>query len=177
MAIFDRSWYRNLLDAQVNDSLGAKDLQKAYSDAGPFERQMRDGGTVIFKFFLEVSKKEQATRLAALQSNLVTAWRVSDAVLQRHGKYKEYQAAVESMLQQTDLPDSPWLKVASKNTNQATLKVLSNLVSTLRKRVHEASRQVSPDPRPGLSKLPAFSNAPHLSKADLTSQLSKDSYR
>ena len=177
MAIFDRSWYRSLLDAQVNDSLGAKDLQKAYSDVRAFERQMRDGGTVIFKFFLEVSKKEQATRLAALQSNPVTAWRVSDAVLQRHAKYREYQEAVESMLQQTDLPDSPWLKVASKNTNQATLKVLSNLVSTLRKRVHEASREVSPDPRPGLSKLPAFSNAPHLSKADLTSQLSKDSYR
>jgi len=177
MAIFDRSWYRNLLDAQVTSSLGSKDLKKAYSDVRAFERQMRDGGTVIFKFFLEVSKKEQATRLASLQSNPVTAWRVSDAVLQRHAKYKEYQEAVETMLDQTDLPDSPWLKVASKNTNQATLRVLTNLVSTLRKRVNEVCQDVSPVPRSGLSKLPAFSNAPHLSKADFTSQLSKDSYR
>ena len=177
MAIFDRSWYRNLLDAQVTSSLGSKDLKKAYSDVRAFERQMRDGGTIILKFFLEVSKKEQATRLAALQNNPVTAWRVSDAVLQRHAKYKEYQEAVETMLEQTDLPDSPWLKVASKNTNQATLKVLTNLVSTLRKRVNEVRQDVSPVPRSGLSKLPAFSHAPHLSKADLTSQLSKDSYR
>ena len=81
------------------------------------------------------------------------------------------------MLDQTDLPDSPWLKVASKNTNQATLRVLTNLVSTLRKRVNEVCQDVSPVPRSGLSKLPAFSNAPHLSKADLTSQLSKDYYR
>ena len=102
------------MDAQVNDSLGAKDLQKAYSDVQAFERQMRDGGTVIFKFFLEVSKKEQATRLATLQSNPVTAWQGLRRGLQRHGKYKEYQAAVESMLQQTDLPDSPWLKVAKE---------------------------------------------------------------
>ena len=177
MAIFDRSWYRNLLDAQVTNSLGSKDLKKAYSDVRAFERQMRDGGMVILKFFLEVSKKEQATRLAALQNNPVTAWRVSDAVLQRHAKYKEYQEAVETMLEQTDLPDSPWLKVASKNTNQATLKVLTNLVSTLRKRVNEVRQDVSLLPRSGLSKLPAFSHAPHLSKADLTSQLSKDSYR
>lgn len=177
MAIFDRSWYRNLMDAQVTCSLGSKDLKKAYSDVRAFERQMRDGGMVILKFFLEVSKKEQATRLAALQNNPVTAWRVSDAVLQRHAKYKEYQQAVETMLEQTDLPDSPWLKVASKNTNQATLKVLTNLVSTLRKRVNEVCQDVSPVPRSGLSKLPAFSHAPHLSKADLTSQLSKDSYR
>jgi len=177
MAIFDRSWYRNLMDAQVTSSLGSKDLKKAYSDVRAFERQMRDGGMVILKFFLEVSKKEQATRLAALQNNPVTAWRVSDAVLQRHAKYKEYQEAVETMLEQTDLPDSPWLKVASKNTNQATLKVLTNLVSTLRKRVNEVRQDVSLLPRSGLSKLPAFSHAPHLSKADLTSQLSKDSYR
>ena len=103
MAIFDRSWYRNLLDAEIANQLSEADLKKAYSDVRAFERQMKDGGTVILKFFLEITKKEQAARLAALQGNPATAWRVSDAVLQRHARYHDYVKAVEKMFRETDL--------------------------------------------------------------------------
>ena len=95
MAIFDRSWYRNLLDADIANELSEADLGKDYSDVRAFERQMRDGGTVILKFFLEITKKEQAARLVALQGNPATAWRVSDAVLQRHARYQDYVKAVD----------------------------------------------------------------------------------
>ena len=77
MAIFDRSWYRNLLDAEISGELSESDLRKAYADVRAFERQLRDGGTTILKFFLRITKKEQAARLAALQGNPATAWRVS----------------------------------------------------------------------------------------------------
>ena len=138
MAIFDRSWYRSLLDAKINGIISEADLKKAYADVRNFERQMRDGGTIILKFFLEISKKEQAIRLAALQSNPATAWRVSDAVLQRHGRYKDYQDAVEQMFTETDIEDqSPWIKIPSKNTKDATLKVLTKMVMALSKRVKE----------------------------------------
>ena len=138
MAIFDRSWYRSLLDAKINGIISEADLKKAYADVRNFERQMRDGGTIILKFFLEVSKKEQATRLAALQSNPATAWRVSDAVLQRHARYKDYQLAVSDMFSETDIAEeSPWFRISSKNTKEATLKVLDHMVSAIRKRVEE----------------------------------------
>ena len=64
MAIFDRSWYRNLLDAEIENQLNEAELIKAYSDVRAFERQLKDGGTVILKFFLEISKKNK--RLAFL---------------------------------------------------------------------------------------------------------------
>ena len=135
MAIFDRSWYRSLLDAKINGIISEADLKKAYADVRNFERQMRDGGTIILKFFLEVSKKEQATRLAALQSNPATAWRVSDAVLQRHARYKDYQLAVSDMFSESDIAEeSPWVRISSKNTKEATLKVLDHMVSAIRKK-------------------------------------------
>ena len=63
MAIFDRSWYRNLLDSTINRTLSEEELKKAYADVRAFERQLRDGGTVFFKIFLDISKKEQASSL------------------------------------------------------------------------------------------------------------------
>ena len=132
MAIFDRSWYRNLLDADISGELNESDLQKAYSDVRAFERQLKDGGTVILKFFLEISKKEQAARLAALQENPATSWRVSEAVLQRHHRYHDYINAVKRMFSETDVPDeSPWHKIPSKSSKAATSLVLRKLVETL----------------------------------------------
>ena len=178
MAIFDRSWYRSLLDAQINGIISEADLKKAYADVRNFERQMRDGGTIILKFFLEVSKKEQAARLAALQSNPATAWRVSDAVLQRHGRYKDYQDAVEQMFSESDVEgQTPWTRVPSKNTKEATLKVLNIMVSVLRKRVEEVKEGTPALLASNRPHRPLFRTAPSLAKVDLGLQLSKEEYR
>ena len=114
MAIFDRSWYRNLLDSTINRTLSEEELRKAYADVRAFERQLRDGGTVFFKIFLDISKKEQASRLAAMQGNPATAWRVNDAVLARHARYGDYKKAVEMMFEETDeQEESRWIKALS----------------------------------------------------------------
>ena len=178
IAIFDRSWYRSLLDNKINGLLEEVDLVKAYEDVRAFERQLRDGGTLIFKFFLEISKKEQASRLAALQSNPSTAWRVSDAVLQRHSRYEEYHDAVNQMFAETDLPDEfSWTKVPSKNTREATLKVLNRLVSGLSKQVEAVRSGSSIAFTRKRMKIPSFPGAPTLKEVNLTNQLSKDVYR
>ena len=177
MAIFDRSWYRNLLDSEIANQLSSSDLKKAYADVRAFERQLKDGGTVILKFFLEISKKEQAARLAALQENPATAWRVSDAVLQRHARYHDYVKAVDRMFSETDLPgDSPWLKIPSENVRVATSLVLGHLVDVLtacaKTRKKGGPSQVVKKPEG----LPSFAEAPSLKKTDVSLSLSKSEY-
>ena len=86
----------------------------------------------MLKFFLEITKKEQAARLATLQGNPSTAWRVSDAVLQRHARYHDYVKAVDRMFGETDLPgESPWHKIPSQKAKLATSLVLRHLVDVL----------------------------------------------
>ena len=176
MAIFDRSWYRNLLDAEIENQLSEADLKKAYSDVRSFERQLKDSGTIILKFFLEISKKEQATRLAALQGNPSTAWRVSDAVLQRHSRYNDYVSAVANMFHETDLPDSPWCRIPSKKAKVATSLVLRQLVETLSSRVKERKKGIPLQAgRPPLT-LPSFPEAPSFKDADMGKSLGKREY-
>ena len=162
MAIFDRSWYRNLIDSEIACQFSSSDLKKAYADVRAFERQLRDGGTVILKFFLEITKKEQAARLATLQGNPSTAWRVSDAVLQRHARYHDYVKAVDRMFSETDLPgDSPWLKIPSENVRLATSLVLGHLVDVLTARVKARKKEgpchIAKEPKG----LPSFAEAPY----------------
>ena len=177
MAIFDRSWYRNLLDAEIANELSEADLKKAYSDVRAFERQMKDGGTVILKFFLEITKKEQAARLAALQENPASAWRVSDAVLQRHDRYNDYLKAVDRMFSESDVPDeSPWHKIPSKNAKFATTLVLGQLVDALSARVRERKKGTPLQIRKEFMKLPEFPKAPSLKNADMSLDLSKGAY-
>ena len=176
MAIFDRSWYRNLLDSTINRTLQEDELIKAYADVRAFERQLRDGGTVFFKIFLDISKKEQASRLAAMQGNPATAWRVNDAVLARHTRYTDYKKAVETMFEETDdLNDSKWIKISAKDGRKAAAQAISRIVNGLSKRVSQ--EQAKPSALHSVRRLPAFRSAPSLKNADLSLTLSKDAYR
>ena len=78
IAIFDRSWYRNLLDADIDKRMSETGLARAYEDVRAFERQLRDGGTIILKFFLEISKggtNHPFSRLAGKPGNRLAGGR------------------------------------------------------------------------------------------------------
>ena len=178
MAIFDRSWYRNLLDEVVDGNLDGANLQKAYADICSFERQLRDSGTIIFKFFLNISKKEQAQRLEALRKNPNTSWRVDDGVLARHYKYDEYKRASKEMFTKTDAEDGVhWQEIDTTKFLPATAKVLDVLVSLLRNKVEKRKSGIKFQRNIPSAELPHFSNAPSLAKVDVSLSLSKEEYR
>jgi polyphosphate kinase 2 (PPK2 family) len=175
IAIFDRSWYRNLLDADIDNRMSEAGLTKAYEDVRAFERQLRDGGTIILKFFLDITQQEQAARLAALQANPATAWRVDDAVLQRLGRYKEYTQAVTRMFKESDADAPiPWVKLKAKNSYLATATAQKMMIEVLGKRVRLAKGRGISVPKPANPKpMPRYDKAPKLSDVDLSQTLSK----
>jgi polyphosphate:AMP phosphotransferase len=178
IAIFDRSWYRNLLDADIDNRMSEAGLARAYHDVRAFERQLRDGGTIILKFFLDITKQEQSARLSALQANPATAWRVDDAVLQRLGRYKEYTHAVSRMFKESDADAPiPWVKLKAKNSYLATATAQKVMIEVLGKRVRLAKGRGIQVPRPANPKpMPRYDKAPKLSDVDLSQSLSKKEY-
>ena len=178
MAIFDRSWYRNLLDEVVDGNLSGKDLEKAYADIRSFERQLRDSGTIIFKLFLDIPKKEQALRLEALRKNPNTSWRVDDGVLARHYKYDEYKQASKAMFAETDVGDGAhWQEIDTTKFLPATAEVLNILVSLLKNKVEKRKNGIKFNRNIPATELPMFKAAPSLAKVDTSLSLQKDEYR
>ena len=99
IAIFDRSWYGRVLVERVDRIVRKKVWSKAYDEIKSFEQQLAEDGTVIIKFFLHITQKEQKRRFKKLQSNPSTAWKVTGDDWKHHKQYDKYLEAIEGILQ------------------------------------------------------------------------------
>jgi polyphosphate kinase 2 (PPK2 family) len=137
MAIFDQSWYIRTLDERVEGVVPEKVWRSAFADILDFERTHADNGTVLLKFFLHISKREQEKRFAKIEADPLEAWRVTRNEWARHKKYDEYLAAAEEMLELTDSAEAPWTIVEATSRRWARTKVLSTIAAALEQRLGE----------------------------------------
>src|SRR3990172_4562613 len=78
MVIYDTSWYRRVLIDRINKTVSKREWERAYQDIADFEEQLAADGTVIVKFWLHISKKEQRRRFRKLLLHKLTSWQVTD---------------------------------------------------------------------------------------------------
>ena len=135
MVIFDHSWYGRVLEERVESIVPEKTWRQAFRDIVEFERVLADDGTVILKFFLHISKKEQKSRFEAIQADPLEAWRLTDQDWQRHKKYGLYLAASEEMLELTESEYAPWTIVEGTSRWYARRRIMDAVIAALEKRL------------------------------------------
>lgn len=135
MVIYDTSWYRRVLIERINKAIGKLERERAYQDIAEFEEQLASDGTVMVKFWLHISKKEQARRFKKLLKNKLTAWQVSEEDAAQHKAYKGYLKAVEEMLARTDSPYAPWTIVEATDRYHTRIKVFETIIRALEARL------------------------------------------
>src|SRR5215217_2974188 len=135
LAIFDRSWYRQVLADRTKAEITAADWLGRCEDIVSFERQLADDGAVILKFWLHISKHEQARRFQKLESDRLTAWQVTDEDRWQHKHYEPMLAAVEDLLPRTDTPYAPWVTLPATDKRYMRIAVLEMVLSTLETRL------------------------------------------
>ncbi|MEF3272815.1 MAG: hypothetical protein K6356_00185 [Chloroflexus sp.] len=134
MSFFDRSWYRELLAAYTTG--GDRDQWRTHcEDAAIFERQLADDGALILKFWLHITKRQQARRFAKLLADPLQAWRVTDEDRWQHRHYKKVYRAVEEMLSRTDTSFAPWHVIPAADKYYARLTILQIIVGALESRL------------------------------------------
>jgi polyphosphate kinase 2 (PPK2 family) len=131
MAIFDRSWYGRVLVERVEGLTPAQEWRKGYRDIVDFERTLADDGYVITKFWLHISKKEQARRFKLLEKDPLKAWHVQQEDWEHHRKYDAYLVAVEEMLERTDTEWGPWTIVEATDRRWARVKIFQTIIQRL----------------------------------------------
>jgi polyphosphate kinase 2 (PPK2 family) len=140
IAVFDRSWYGRVLVERVDKFVKKREWERAYGEITSFERQLTDDGTVIMKFFLHISKKEQRKRFEKLQKSPATAWKVTKEDWKHHKQYDKYLEATEDMLAKTDTDFAPWTIVESHDRQFATLKVFKTVTDTIEQKIANVKR-------------------------------------
>ncbi len=178
IAIFDRSWYRRVLDDRLEGRVDRLQVAQAYEDIEDFERLLATDGTLILKFFLHISKQEQAERFEDLASNPATAWRVTPSDLEHHALYEQTVGAVDEMLARSDADFAPWVVVESHDRRFATLKILTTVVNALRRHIAARELQVEREKlEPPVTPLPQSISTSMLDKVDLSLSLERATYR
>ena len=131
MAILDRSWYGRVLVERVENITPREVWSTAYHDITEFERMLADDGYVLMKFFLHVSKKEQARRFKKLEKDPLESWHVQSEDWEHHDRYDDYLIATEEMLMKTDTEWGPWTIVEATNRYWSRIKVYDTIIYRL----------------------------------------------
>ena len=113
-------------------SLVTKDIWKErFEDIRCFERHMARNGTVIRKFFLHLSKKEQKKRFLARLDEPEKHWKFSEGDIHEREYWDDYQEAFEDMIRHTASKHAPWYVVPADNKWFTHLVVAAAIVETL----------------------------------------------
>jgi PPK2 family polyphosphate:nucleotide phosphotransferase len=142
IGIFNRSYYEEVLVVRVHPELlkneripeplvGKKLWEERFEDICCFERHMARSGTVIRKFFLHLSKKEQKKRFLERLDEPEKNWKFSAGDVHERKYWGEYQKAYEEMIRATSTEHAPWYVVPADNKWFTRLVISCVVVDTL----------------------------------------------
>jgi len=126
IGIFNRSYYEETLVVRVHPEflagqklapeLVTKNIwDERFQDIRAFERYLTRNGTIVRKFFLHVSKKEQQKRFLERLDNPDKNWKFSANDAKERGFWDDYMEAYEDTIRETATGDSPWYVVPADN--------------------------------------------------------------
>ncbi len=138
IAIHNRSHYENVLVTRVhpewimNENIPGVDSvknvnkdfwEKRYKQINRFEKNLAENGTVILKFFLHLSKKEQKKRFLERIDDPSKNWKFALGDLKERGFWKEYQSAYEEAITNTSQEHAPWFIIPADDKWYARLAI------------------------------------------------------
>jgi PPK2 family polyphosphate:nucleotide phosphotransferase len=142
IGIFNRSYYEEVLVVRVHPEIlknekehpslvGKHVWEERFEDIRCFEEHMARSGTVIRKFFLNLSKKEQKARFLARLEEPEKNWKFSASDIHERQYWDDYQQAYEDMIRNTATEYAPWYVVPADNKWFTRLVVSTVVVEAL----------------------------------------------
>ena len=153
MAVLDRSWYGRVLVERVEGFASEEQWRRAYREIVDFERTLADEGMIMVKFWLHLSPGEQLRRFKAREREPLKAWKLTDEDWRNRAKRRQYEAAVEDMLDRTDHAAAPWVLVEAENKRWARVKVAESVVEAIEAGMAVRNLPVPPAPRAAASRI------------------------
>lgn len=123
VTIFDRSWYGRVLVERVEQFARPDEWRRAYSEINDFEQQLVAHGTIVIKFWLQISKDEQLRRFRQREKTPYKRHKINEEDWRNRAKWEAYEIAVGDMLSLTER-GARWHLVAGNDKHFARLEVL-----------------------------------------------------
>jgi PPK2 family polyphosphate:nucleotide phosphotransferase len=144
IGIFNRSYYEECLVTRVHPELLDKQKlpprlvtrniwRERFEDISAFERYLARNGTVVLKFFLNLSKEEQRERFLKRLDEPSKNWKFSMGDIAERALWPRYMAVYQDIVRHTSTPLAPWHVVPADHKWFARVVIGSAIVSALEK--------------------------------------------
>jgi PPK2 family polyphosphate:nucleotide phosphotransferase len=145
--VFNRTHYENVLVTRVHpeyimgenlpDVNAVSDVNdsfwdKRFKQINNFEKHIAENGTIIFKFFLHLSKDEQKSRLLRRLDKPEKNWKFSPGDLKERKLWDRYQDCYEEALNRTSKAHAPWYAIPADDKPTARYILAKTLLDTLK---------------------------------------------
>jgi PPK2 family polyphosphate:nucleotide phosphotransferase len=142
IGIFNRSYYEEVLIVRVHEEIlasqklppklvGGDIWKERFEDIRAFERHLSRNGTIVRKFFLNLSQEEQRKRFLARIDEPDKNWKFSMADVHERERWRDYMRAYEEAIRATATKTSPWYLVPADNKWFTRLIVTAAVVDAL----------------------------------------------
>ncbi len=146
--VFNRTHYENVLVTRVHpeyilgenlphinslDDITPEFWNKRFQQINDFEKTIQQNGTIIFKFFLNISKEEQKQRQLRRLNKPEKNWKFSPGDLDERELWDDYKKYYEEAINRTSKPHAPWYIIPSDDKKTSRVLVAEIMLQELRK--------------------------------------------
>jgi len=129
--IFNRSWYNRAGVEPVMGFCTPEQHEQFLDDAPRFERMLTASGIILVKLWLDISKHEQAKRLAERMTDPLKRFKVSSLDAEAQARWEAYTEARDRMFKDTHSKAAPWTIVATDDKKTARLNIIRHILVQL----------------------------------------------
>lgn len=146
IALFDRSWYNRAGVERVMGFCSEAEYWEFVRQAPVFENMLTDDGITLVKFYLSISKDEQASRIEERRRNPLKRWKLSPIDQEAQLRWDAYTEAKEETLRLTDGEHNPWTIIKADDRLRARLEAMRCVLALFDYEDKDAAAVGTPDP-------------------------------
>ena len=131
LVLFNRSWYNRAGVERVMGFCTNAEYEEFMASVSDFEHMLVRSGLKLLKYYLDISKDEQTSRLKARARDLLKQWKVSPIDDEALKHWKQYSDARNEMLVRSHNPMAPWTVVRADDKHAARLNIIKDVLTRL----------------------------------------------
>ena len=127
--LFNRSWYNRAGVEKVMGFCTDDQYKQFMGTVNEFESLLVGSDIQLIKYYLDISKEEQAKRLKDREKDPLKQWKISPIDQKAQKMWDAYSDARDKMLKQTSSSDAPWTVINANDKKLAHLNLIADLLS------------------------------------------------
>ena len=131
ICFFDRSWYNRAIVEPVNGFCTQDQYKKFMNHVNEFESMLVEDNIHLIKFYISISKAEQAKRFKEISNNPLKKWKMSPVDKKAQELWDVYTAYKKKMFKRTNTDFAPWTIIKANNRQDARIAAMEHILQVI----------------------------------------------